>query len=159
MCVGWSVGRSVGREHSVANSELFRMRTPHYNVQKVYFLFYSTPPKNSWTFVYISPTLHNTQLKSLLHLQNKIWKEHFCWNILSNCIGTIVGVSSLLYRHIYCFHSFWQWKDKRLAWQVGHFRGFDIFSPNCPECPKRPKIVNSSWKSVSRYICLLICGR
>ena len=40
-----------------------------------------------------SITFYNTQHKSLLHLQKNIWKWHFCWNILSFCIGTIVGVS------------------------------------------------------------------
>ena len=53
-----------------------------------------TPKKQ----LYISPTLYNTQLKSLLHFQKKIWKElllkyiillyqYDCWSI------------SLLYRH------------------------------------------------------------
>ena len=36
---------------------------------------------------------HKTQHISLLHLQKKIWKGHFYWNILSFCIGTIVDIS------------------------------------------------------------------
>ena len=33
-----------------------------------------------------------------------------------------------------------------------------IFFTYCPNCPKRPKIENSCWTCVSRYICLLIWG-
>ena len=36
---------------------------------------------------------HKTQHISLLHLQKKIWKGHFYWNILFFCIGTIVDIS------------------------------------------------------------------
>ena len=41
-----------------------------------------------------SPTLtiHNTQHMSKLHLQKKIWKGLFSWNISSLCICTIVDV-------------------------------------------------------------------
>ena len=52
----------------------------------------SWSPNNSWTFVYISLTIHNTQHMSQLHLQKKIWKGLFSWNILSLCICTIVDV-------------------------------------------------------------------
>ena len=81
-------------------------------------------PKNSWMFVYTSLTFHNTQHKSLLHLQKKIWKGHFCWNILSFCIGTI----SFLYCHIcgilllakhiivtdFCHHCLFSWRFFKL---------------------------------------------
>ena len=46
----------------------------------------------SWTFVYISLTIHNTQHMSQLHWLKKIWKGLFSWNILSLCICTIVEV-------------------------------------------------------------------
>ena len=49
-------------------------------------------PNNSWTFIYILLTIHNTQHMSQLHLQKKIWKGLFSWNILSLCICTIVDV-------------------------------------------------------------------
>ena len=69
----------------------------HRLVARFYFTFKKFSlkhPKNSWTFVYTSLTFHNTQHKSLLHfVKKKIWKGHFCRNILSFCIGTIVGVS------------------------------------------------------------------
>ena len=32
-----------------------------------------------------------SQCRSLIHLLKKIWKEHFCWNILSYFIGTVAG--------------------------------------------------------------------
>ena len=54
--------------------------------------FYSTPQKTA-EHLFTSLIFHNTQHMSLLHLQKKIWKRHFCWNILYFCIGIIVDIS------------------------------------------------------------------
>ena len=51
----------------------------HSNINDVVILL--NTPNNSWTFVYISLTIHNTQHMLQLHLQKKIWKELFSWNI------------------------------------------------------------------------------
>ena len=65
--------------------------------------------------------------------------------------------------HYYVFlQCAWKYEKenmKKKPAKLAYFSKIEEFFPFYPDCPKRTKNENSFWKCVSRYICVLICGR